>query len=122
MPSWVLGITGYGVSSGEHFAGLATVGPVIMPTVGEQEEGESMKIIQWNAAETAMIEARGELCMAVARAAMERNGLNFDQIERINNHYEDHVWGSNADRRYRNAAVNRAVAKVAANPLVYAIV
>ena len=81
-----------------------------------------MKIIQWNAAETAMIEAHGELCIAVARAAMERNGLNFDQVERINDHYENHVWGSNTDRKYRKAAINKAILKVAGNPMEYAIV
>lgn len=50
---------------------------------------------------------------------MERNQLNFDHIERINGHCESHRWGSDTDRRYRKAAVNRAIKAVAANPAAY---
>ena len=39
--------------------------------------------------------------------------------ERINDHFEAHRWGSDADRRYRKAAVNRAIRAVAANPAAY---
>lgn len=32
---------------------------------------------------------------------------------------ESHRWGSDTDRRYRKAAVNRAIKAVAANPAAY---
>lgn len=79
-----------------------------------------MKIVSFTESEMEFIRLHGQTCEAVARAAMERSGLSFDDVERINDHYESHRWGSNADRRYRKAAVNRAVKKVAANPLEYA--
>ena len=79
-----------------------------------------MNKIKWTAEEVEAIKIYGETCEAVARAAMERSGINFDDIERINDHYETHRWGSDADRRYRKAAVNRAVRRVAAHPLEYA--
>jgi hypothetical protein len=50
---------------------------------------------------------------------MERSKLSFDDIEQINDYYETHIWGSNADRKYRKSAVNKAIAKVAAKPLDY---
>jgi hypothetical protein len=80
----------------------------------------TMKIIQWTEEEMHSINLHGETCDAVAQTAMQRSGLNFDDIERINEHYETHRWGSDADRRYRKAAVNKAVRRVAANPLMYA--
>lgn len=61
----------------------------------------------------------GCTCLAVAKAAMQRSGLNFDDIERINERSESHNWGSNADRAYRNRAMNKAIAKVASNPKLY---
>ena len=79
-----------------------------------------MKKIEFTPAEMEQINLHGETCDAVARAAMQRSGLNFDDIERINEHYEQHRWGSDADRRYRKAAVAKAVRRVAANPLMYA--
>ena len=79
-----------------------------------------MNKIKWTAEEIEAIKIHGETCEAVARAAMERSGINFDDIEQINDHYETHRWGSDADRRYRKAAVNKAVRRVAANPLMYA--
>ena len=78
-----------------------------------------MNKIKWTAEEMEAIKTRGETCEAVARAAMERSGINFDDVEHINDHYETHRWGSDTDRRYRKAAVNRAVRRVAANPLEY---
>jgi hypothetical protein len=79
-----------------------------------------MTKIEFTQAEMEQINLHGETCDAVARAAMQRSGINFDDIERINEHYESHRWGSDADRRYRKAAVNAAVRRVAANPLLYA--
>ena len=79
-----------------------------------------MTKIKWTEDELQSINLHGETCDAVARAAMQRSGLNFDDIEQINGHYETHRWGSDADRRYRKAAVNKAVRRVAANPLEYA--
>ena len=79
-----------------------------------------MAKIEFTQAEMEQINLHGETCDAVARAAMQRSGLNFDDIERINEHYEQHRWGSDADRRYRKAAVAKAVRRVAANPLMYA--
>lgn len=78
-----------------------------------------MKIIQWTEEERTIILAHGEVCYAVAEKAMERSGLSFDDIERINQHAENHRWGSDADRRYRNRAVRRAIEKVAANAKEY---
>jgi len=75
-----------------------------------------MTKIQFTELEIELIQKYGELCFAVAEAAMKRSGLNFDDIERINDHFENHRWGSNADRKYRQAAINRAIRKVAANP------
>ena len=79
-----------------------------------------MNKIKWTAEEIESIKTHVETCMAVAEAAMIRSEINFDDIERINDHYETHRWGSDTDRRYRKAAVNRAVRRVAANPLEYA--
>ena len=79
-----------------------------------------MTRIIWTDQELESIRRHGETCEAVARAAMQRSGLNFDHIERINNHNEQHRWGSDADRRYRKAAVTKAVRRVAADPLKYA--
>lgn len=79
-----------------------------------------MKNIQWTKEEVDRINANGgETCAAVARTAMERSGLSFDDIEQINDHYENHRWGSNADRAYRKTATNKAINKVAENPLKY---
>ena len=80
-----------------------------------------MKTIQFTEDELKTIRQHGETCTAVARAAMERSGINFDDIEQINDHYESHERGSNADRKYRKAAVNRAILIVAANPLKYTV-
>lgn len=49
------------------------------------------------------------------KKTMERSNLNFNDIERINNHYENHRWGSDADRKYRKSAINKAIAKISAN-------
>ena len=73
------------------------------------------KKIQWSEHELKMIEEHGGVCLASARAAMERSKINFDDIEDINGHYESHRWGSNADRAYRKRAVNKAVAYVASH-------
>ncbi len=78
-----------------------------------------MKKILFTDDEMATIKDRGETCFAVAFAAMERSGLSFDDIEEINQHYENHRWGSGADRKYRKAAINKAARKVAANPMLY---
>ncbi len=77
-----------------------------------------MKII-FTDAEMKTIQQHGETCIAVALAAMECSKLSFDDIEEINQHYEIHRWGSDADRRYRKAAINKAARKIAANPLQY---
>lgn len=79
-----------------------------------------MKKIIWNEDELKSIHQHGETCAAVAKAAMIRSGLSFDDIEQINDHYESHNWGSNTDRAYRQRAINKAVAIVAASPLKYA--
>jgi hypothetical protein len=96
----------------------------VMATVWSSEQQNrrerTMRKIQWTEDELQSINLHGETCDAVARAAMQRSGLNFDDIEQINGHYETHRWGSDADRRYRKAAVNKAVRRVAVNPLMYA--
>ena len=79
-----------------------------------------MNKIRWNDDELEAIRLNGETCAAVAEKAMIRSGLNFDDVERINNHVENHTWGSNADRAYRKRAINKAVAIVARNPMQYA--
>lgn len=76
-------------------------------------------MIKWTATERAVIDQYGEISTAMARTAMERNGLSFDDVERINDHYESHKWGSNTDRAYRKAAIKKAIAKVAADPRAY---
>ena len=75
-----------------------------------------MKKIIFNKLELQCIEKYGELCLASALEAIDRSDINFDDIERINEHYENHRWGSNADRKYRKAAINKAILKVASNP------
>lgn len=77
------------------------------------------KKIQWTEREREFILEHGEVCIAVAQSAMERSRLNFDDIEDINQHYETHRWGSNADRKYRKSAINKAIQKVAANARDY---
>ncbi len=72
-----------------------------------------------NDQEREALEQHGEWCFAMAKSCMERNGLNFDDVEQINNHFETHRWGSDADRRYRSSAVKKAVRKVAENPAAY---
>jgi 3-oxoacyl-(acyl-carrier-protein) synthase len=79
-----------------------------------------MRKIIWDNTDMLVINEHGEICMAAARKAMERSGLSFDDIEYINQHYEVHRWGSNADRKYRKSAIEKAVKKIAENPLKYA--
>ena len=76
-------------------------------------------IISYTDEELQKIKKDGCLCYATAKEAMERNNINFDQVESINDHYETHRWGSNADHNYRNKAVRAAIHKVAASPLNY---
>jgi hypothetical protein len=76
--------------------------------------------ITFSDSEMETIRQHGELCPAIAREAMERAKLNFDDIERINDHYETHRWGSDTDRKYRKSAINKAIHKVAGNPLKFA--
>jgi hypothetical protein len=78
-----------------------------------------MKTIIFNENEIEAINQNGEICEYVARRAMERSCLSFDDIERINDHYETHSWGSTADRRYRKSAVYRAIQKVCRSPKQY---
>lgn len=77
------------------------------------------KKIQWTDREVQFIRDHGGVCLAVAREAMERSCLNFDDIEQINEHYETHRWGSDADRRYRKRAVNKAIEHIAKNAAAY---
>ena len=79
----------------------------------------TMKSIIWDDAELASIRIHGETCPAVARQAMERSNINFDDIEEINGVSKEYRWGSDADRKYRKSAVNKAVRKVASDPLSY---
>ena len=76
-------------------------------------------IIEYTLEELSLIKRYGCLCYAVAEEAMTRNNVNFDQIESINDHYESHRWGSNADHIYRNRAVRAAIHKVSSDPLKY---
>lgn len=85
----------------------------------EIETAPKMPILTINQQEREALEKSGEWCPAMARECMNRNGINFDDIEDINNHYETHRWGSDTDRRYRKSAIAKAVAKVAANPRDY---
>lgn len=78
-----------------------------------------MKPIQWTEEERNMILTCGEVCYEVAKKAMERSRLNFDDVECINQHFENHRWGSDADRKYRARSVRRAVEKVAAHAVEY---
>jgi hypothetical protein len=78
-----------------------------------------MKKIIFTESEMESIKIHGETCLSVAKAAMLRSLLNFDDIEEINNHYENHKWGSAADIKYRQSSVNKAIYKVASNPLKY---
>lgn len=77
------------------------------------------KEILWTPEEIEFIRQHGEISPAAASEAMSRSGINFDDVENINEHHESHKWGSNADRAYRKRAVNRAVAHVAANAAAY---
>ena len=78
-----------------------------------------MKKIIFTDEEMETIREKGETCLFVAEEAMKRSGYNFDDIERINDYYEDHKWGSNTDRAYRKRAIKKAILKVASNPLKY---
>ena len=66
-----------------------------------------------------MIREHGGLTLDMAEKALKRSNLHFDDIERINNRFESHKWGSNADRKYRSMSVRLAIRNVAANPLKY---
>lgn len=77
------------------------------------------KEILWTTEEIEYIRQHGEISPAAAREAMSRSKINFDDIEDINEHYETHRWGSDADRAYRKRAVNRAVQHVAAHAAAY---
>lgn len=83
------------------------------------QQAHRLPLLHINADERHALERFGEWSPAMARACMERNRLNFDDVEQINNHFESHRWGSDTDRRYRKAAVNRAIKAVAANPAAY---
>lgn len=85
------------------------------------QQARRLPILHINADERHALDTYGEWAPAMARACMERNRLTFDDVEQINNHYESHRWGSDTDRRYRKAAVNRAIKAVAANPAAYLI-
>ena len=85
------------------------------------QQARRLPILHINADERHALDTYGEWAPAMARACMERNRLTFDDVERINNHFELHKWGSDADRRYRKAAVNRAIKAVATNPAAYLI-
>ena len=61
----------------------------------------------------------GECCLAVAESVMRRSRLNFDDIEAINGRSENHRWGSDADRRYRKRAINKAIQYVAAHAIQF---
>lgn len=78
-----------------------------------------MRKIIFTDQELKTIAERKETCYTVAEQAMKRSELSFDDIEEINEHYESHKWGSNADRKYRKTAVNKAINKIAKNPLQY---
>ena len=78
-----------------------------------------MKKIIFTETEMQAINTHGETCFAVAEAAMKRSSYNFDDIEQINDHYENHTWGSNTDRKYRKSAIKKAIHKVASCPLNY---
>lgn len=77
------------------------------------------KEILWTPEQIEFIRQHGEISPAAAKEAISRSKINFDDIEDINEHYETHRWGSNADRAYRKRAVNRAVQHVAANAAAY---
>ena len=77
------------------------------------------KEILWTPEQIEFIRQHGEISPAAAKEAISRSKINFDDIEDINEHYENHRWGSNADRAYRKRAVNRAVQHVAANAAAY---
>ena len=66
-----------------------------------------------------MIREHGGLTYDRAEKAMIRSNLHFEQIERINNRFESHKWGSDADRKYRERSVRQAIRNVASNPLQY---
>lgn len=83
------------------------------------QQARRLPLLHINADERHALDTYGEWAPAMARACMERNRLNFDDIEIINDRYEAHRWGSDADRRYRKAAVNRAIKAIAANPAAY---
>lgn len=77
------------------------------------------KEILWTPEEAEFIRQHGEISPAAASEAMSRSGINFDDIEDINERHENHRWGSDADRAYRKRAINQAVAHVAANAAAY---
>lgn len=77
------------------------------------------KEILWTPEEAEFIRQHGEISPAAASEAMSRSGINFDDIEDINERHENHRWGSDADRAYRKRAVNRAVQHMAANAAAY---
>lgn len=69
--------------------------------------------------EILMIKNHGGLCLASAKSVLERSKLDFDDIERLNNVFKKYRWGSDADRKYRKQAINKAINLFASNTLNY---
>lgn len=78
-----------------------------------------MKTLIFTDHEKQMIEKHECVCYASAEDIIKRSGCSFEDIEAINQHSEKHKQGSNAERKYRKAAINKAIQKVASSPRQY---
>ena len=69
-----------------------------------------------------LIKNKQGLCYASVNDIFNQNDISFDDIERINNHYENHKWGSNKDRAYRKRAIKKAIELFSLKPYEYIII
>ena len=47
------------------------------------------------------------------------SNFSFDDIEKINNHFETYKWGSQKDRIYRKKSIELAIKSFGENPKKY---
>lgn len=77
------------------------------------------KEIVLNEHEIFMIKNHGGLCLASTISVFKKSNIDFSDIESLNNVFRKHKWGSDADRKYRKSAINKALNSFSKNALNY---
>lgn len=65
------------------------------------------------------INDKNELSYASVESIFKRSNFSFDDIEKINNHFETYKWGSQKDRIYRKKSIELAIKSFGENPKKY---